>query len=90
MIWNMYRFFDTNMITQAHPVAPTVPMILFMVYQLMFAAITAAIISGGAAERLRFRSYVLFLFMWTTLVYCPVTHWVFAPSGWLFGRILVC
>jgi Amt family ammonium transporter len=80
--------FSDNMLTEAYPVAPTVPMIVFMIYQCMFACITAAIIAGGAAERLRFRSYCLFLFMWVTLVYCPVTHWVFAPKGWLFGRVL--
>jgi ammonia channel protein AmtB len=77
-------FFDTNMLTEAHPNAPTVPMIVFMIYQCMFATITPALITGGAAERLRFRTYLWFLFFWSTLVYCPIAHWVWHPNGWLF------
>jgi Amt family ammonium transporter len=61
----------------------TVPHLLFMVYQLMFAAITPALVSGAFAERISFRGYILFVLAWTTFVYDPVAHWIWAPGGWL-------
>jgi Amt family ammonium transporter len=64
-------------------VGMTVPHLLFMVYQLMFAAITPALVSGAFAERMSFRGYLLFVVCWTTLVYDPVAHWLWTPSGWL-------
>jgi ammonium transporter, Amt family len=62
--------------------ATTVPHIGFSMYQLMFAIITPALITGAVAERMRFPAYVLFLALWSLLVYAPVAHWVFA-DGWL-------
>ena len=62
--------------------ATTVPHLGFSMYQLMFAIITPALITGAVAERMRFSAYVLFLTAWSLLVYAPVAHWVFA-DGWL-------
>jgi Amt family ammonium transporter len=64
-------------------VGMTVPHLLFMVYQLMFAAITPALVSGAFAERMSFRSYLLFVVLWTTFVYDPVAHWLWTSEGWL-------
>lgn len=54
----------------------TIPHTLFMVYQMMFAVITPALITGAVAERMRFRGYVVFLGLWSLLVYSPIAHWV--------------
>jgi Amt family ammonium transporter len=62
----------------------TIPFVLFAAFQLMFAAITPALISGAFAERKRFGAFVLFTVLWSVLVYSPVAHWVWAPDGWLF------
>jgi Amt family ammonium transporter len=64
----------------------TIPPILFFAFQMMFAIITPALITGATADRLKFRSYVLFIGLWSVLVYAPVAHWVFSPTGWLFER----
>jgi ammonium transporter, Amt family len=64
----------------------TIPHILFMAYQLMFAIITPALISGAYAERVKFSAYVLFTALWSLVVYSPVCHWVWGPGGWLFER----
>ncbi len=64
----------------------TIPHLLFCVYQLMFAIITPALISGAFAERLKFSAYVVFTLLWTTLVYDPLCHWVWGPGGWLGAR----
>jgi Amt family ammonium transporter len=66
--------------------ALTIPPSLFGGYQLMFAVITPALITGAIADRMRFGAWVVFLGLWSILVYGPVAHWVFAPSGWLFQR----
>ncbi|MFY0580781.1 ammonium transporter [Cystobacter fuscus] len=55
-----------------------------MAFQLKFAIITPALISGAFVERMRFSAYVLFTLLWTTLVYDPVAHWTWAEGGWLF------
>jgi Amt family ammonium transporter len=65
------------------PLAPTIPHLLFMVFQMMFATMTAAIIGGAVAERMKFGSYLLFMLLWTTIVYDPLAHWVWSGSGWL-------
>ena len=64
----------------------TIPHLLFCAYQLMFAIITPALISGAFAERVKFGAYVLFTILWTTLVYDPLAHWVGGPGGWLATR----
>src|SRR4051812_2530687 len=63
-----------------------IPAILFCVYQMMFAVITPALITGATADRLKFGSWAVLLGVWSIVVYGPVAHWVFAPSGWLFQR----
>lgn len=61
----------------------TVPHVLFMMYQGMFAIITPALISGAYAERMKFSAYCLFTLLWATFVYDPVAHWVWGTGGWL-------
>ena len=63
--------------------APTVPHQAFMMFQLMFAIIAPALITGAFAERMKFSAYIVFALAWTTLVYDPVAHWVWADGGWL-------
>ena len=62
----------------------TIPPLVFCAFQLMFAIITHALITGGTADRLKFGSWTLFSALWLVIVYAPVAHWVFSPSGWLF------
>jgi Amt family ammonium transporter len=64
------------------PLSPTVPHIAFMSFQMMFAVITPALITGAFAERKRFKAFVVFSLLWATLVYDPVAHWVWG-GGWL-------
>ncbi|MGI9254589.1 MAG: ammonium transporter, partial [Thermomicrobiales bacterium] len=64
--------------------AATIPHQLFAAYQMMFAVITPALITGAFAERKRFKAMVVFSLLWSTLVYAPVAHWVWSPDGWLF------
>ena len=64
--------------------APTIPFVLFAGFQLMFAAITPALITGAFAERKRFASSVIFTIAWSLLVYSPIAHWVWASDGWLY------
>lgn len=66
------------------PYAATVPHQAYMVYQMMFAVITPALISGAFAERKRFSSYLLFITLWSLVVYVPLAHWVWGSDGWLF------
>jgi len=64
--------------------ALSVPPLVFSAFQLMFAIITPALITGAIADRVKFRGWVVFLGAWLILVYAPVAHWVFSPTGWLF------
>ncbi len=64
--------------------AVTIPFMLFAMFQLMFAAITPALITGAFAERKRFGSFVLFTILWSILIYSPIAHWVWSTDGWLF------
>jgi len=63
--------------------APAVPELLFFAFQLKFAAITPALIIGACAERIKFRSLLIFIVLWSTLIYAPIAHWVWNPDGWL-------
>ena len=63
---------------------PTIPHQAFMVFQLMFAAITPALITGAFAERMKFSALILFALLWSLLIYCPVAHWLWG-GGWLAG-----
>ncbi len=63
--------------------ASTIPHSVYMIYQMMFAVITPALISGAIAERMKFSTYIVFVALWVTLVYCPIAHWVWGQGGWL-------
>lgn len=63
--------------------APTIPHGLFAMFQMMFAIITPALISGSFAERIKFPAFLIFIFCWATLVYDPLAHWVWGAGGWL-------
>lgn len=62
----------------------TIPQMLHGIYQCMFAIITPALITGAFAERKKFGAWLLFLVLWSSLVYNPLAHWVWAPDGWLY------
>lgn len=66
--------------------AKTVPQLVFMVYQCMFAIITPALITGAFAERVRFVPFLLFSLLWAVMVYNPVCHWVWGKGGWLAAK----
>ncbi len=66
--------------------AATVPHQAFMIYQMMFAVITPALITGAFAERFKFSTYLVFTLLWALLVYNPVAHWVWGTGGWLRNR----
>lgn len=57
---------------------------VFAIFQMMFAIITPALITGAFCERFKFKTYLIFLVLWVSLVYAPVAHWVWDPNGWLF------
>ena len=59
--------------------------LLFATFQMMFAIITPALITGAIVERFKFSTYLIFLVLWVTLVYAPICHWVWAEEGWIFG-----
>ena len=63
---------------------PTIPHQAFMVFQLMFAAITPALITGAFAERMKFSALILFALLWSLIIYCPIAHWMWG-GGWLAG-----
>jgi len=63
--------------------AATIPHMTFMVYQMMFAIITPALITGAFAERAKFSTFLVFMILWTTIVYDPLAHWVWGVKGWL-------
>ena len=77
-----FKFLWSNGVgAEAFP-GTAVPHLAFMVFQLMFAGITVALISGAIAERMKFGAYVLFAVLWATLIYSPLAHWVWG-GGWL-------
>jgi ammonium transporter, Amt family len=70
--------------TGTHPaLAPTIPLIVFALFQLKFAIITPALITGSFAERVRFTSYLLFMVLFSLFVYAPLAHWTWHPDGFL-------
>jgi Amt family ammonium transporter len=77
--WVMFRHVGGD----PNSYAPTVPAQAHAIYQAMFAIITPALISGAIVERMRFRAYLAFLVLWSTLVYAPLAHWVWGAGGWL-------
>jgi Amt family ammonium transporter len=67
-----------------HPdLSPTIPLALFAMFQLKFAVITPALITGSFAERVRFSAYLVFMALFTIFVYCPLAHWTWHPQGFL-------
>src|SRR5687768_10911523 len=64
--------------------APSIPLTLFALFQLMFAIITPGLVVGAVAERIRFSSYILFIALFALLVYAPIAHWTWHPDGFLF------
>jgi Amt family ammonium transporter len=66
-------------------VATTIPETVFMMFQMTFAIITPALIAGAFADRMKFSALCIFMTLWSLLVYSPIAHWVWAPTGWIFG-----
>ena len=86
LIGGLDRMFAANLIGSkvgAHPSAPTVPESAFFMFQMAFAIITFALIIGATAERMRLSATVFFAAFWTLLVYAPIAHWIWQPTGWL-------
>jgi len=69
--------------TTAGRYAPNIPELLYFAFEMMFAAITPRLIIGAFAERMKFRSILIFTILWSTLIYAPVAHWVWNSGGWL-------
>jgi Amt family ammonium transporter len=79
-----FRFTGLAHMTESVPgLSLHIPPLLFMAFQLMFAVITAALISGALADRVRFSAFVLFAGLWSLMVYSPLAHWAFSPEGWM-------
>lgn len=64
-----------------------VPTLAFAMFQLTFAIITVALLSGAIADRVKFSSWIVFVAAWVSIVYVPVSHWVFAPGGWISNQL---
>jgi Amt family ammonium transporter len=73
---------DASKLTVSH-LALTIPETVYCMFQLTFAIITPALIAGSFAERMKFSSMLIFMSAWSLIVYCPIAHWVWEPSGWL-------
>lgn len=84
IIGDSSRFWFNGMNSNsAHVLAPSVPETVFCTYQLTFAIITCALISGSFADRMKFGSMLVFMGLWHILVYCPIAHWNWHPNGFL-------
>jgi Amt family ammonium transporter len=79
-----FAMFNGVGLTPSATYGPTIPFVLFAAFQLMFAAITPALITGAFAERKRFGAFVLFTILWSIFVYSPIAHWVWSTDGWLY------
>ncbi len=75
-----------NVGQESAPLAPTIPHLIFMMFQGMFAIITPALITGAFAERMKFSALILFSVLWLTFVYSPLAHWVWG-GGWIGGTL---
>ncbi|WP_370538691.1 ammonium transporter [Ideonella sp.] len=80
------QFHKAAGLVSTHPLAPTIPESVYVMFQLSFAIITPALIVGAFAERMRFAALLWFMGLWSILVYSPVAHWVWASDGWLAQR----
>ncbi len=74
---------DAVMLNGLGAVNGTIPGLVFVAYQMMFAIITPALISGAVAERVRFSGWIIFMVLWSLLVYSPLAHWIWTADGWL-------
>lgn len=85
LIGNPFTYFSFNNVGLApHPdFSPTIPFLIFALFQLKFAIITPALITGSFAERVKFTSYLLFMVLFSLLIYCPLAHWTWHPEGFL-------
>jgi Amt family ammonium transporter len=86
VIGNPSTFFFFKGVASGAPwsLAPTIPFLLFSLFQLMFAIITPGLVVGAVAERIKFTSYILFIALFSLLVYAPIAHWTWHPEGFLF------
>ncbi|MFC6282405.1 MULTISPECIES: ammonium transporter [Polaromonas] len=73
---------DSQKVAVSH-IAPNIPESVYAMFQLTFAIITAALVVGAFVERMRFSAVVIFMSLWTLIVYAPIAHWVWEPNGWL-------
>ncbi len=79
-----YFFFEGVNSGAPSSLAPTIPLTLFALFQLMFAIITPGLVVGAVAERIRFTSYILFICLFSLLIYSPLAHWTWNPEGFLY------
>lgn len=86
LIGDPRSFFMFHNVLDGNPwsLAPTIPLVLFAFFQLKFAIITPALITGTFAERVRFKSYIIFLVLFSLFIYSPLAHWTWHPEGFLF------
>lgn len=80
--WVLFNYVD---LTPFVLYSATIPHLSYAIFQCMFACITVALIFGAFAERVKFSSFLIFMVVWFTVVYCPVAHWVWSTGGWLRG-----
>ncbi len=87
-IGNLQYLGLNNVGMEPGPFSPAIPGLLYMVFQLVFATVTMAIVTSGIAERVKFSAYLVFALLWTTIVYDPLAHWVWG-GGWAaqFGAL---
>lgn len=79
-----YLFFRNVLNSAPWTLAPTIPLLLFALFQMKFAIITPALVAGAVAERIQFKSYLLFMVLFSLLVYSPIAHWTWDPAGILY------
>ena len=81
-----YAFMNGIGVGSVHPNAGTVPEFAYSMFQMMFAIITVALISGAVVERMTFLGWFVFIILWSLVVYTPLAHWVWNPEGWLWNK----
>jgi Amt family ammonium transporter len=82
------EFFGLRNVTgDPGPYSDTIPHILYMAFQMMFAIITPALIAGAFAERMKFSSFLIFIVAWVTFTYAPLAHWVWGDNGWIGNEL---
>jgi len=85
MLDGLTYFKQANELSVSH-IAPSIPESVFIMFQMTFAIITPALITGAFAERMRFSAMMVFMLLWSIFVYAPVAHWVWEPGGWLASQ----